>query len=323
MHAKNSTPCPSTGSDGASPSRRLDSRLSDFPHRATHWQLRSMTLDLPRWPLLMGIVNVTPDSFSDGGQFLDVDAAVEHALALDAAGADILDLGAESTRPYATPVSSDEELRRVVPVVTRLRERTATPISIDTSKAAVAAACLEAGAQIVNDVTGLEGDPEMLAVVRDTGAGLCAMHMRGTPQTMQDEPVYDDLVGEIYGYLRDRRDALREAGLTPERICLDPGIGFGKTHEHNLALLAACGQFHELGCPLLIGPSRKGFIGKVLGDKDADRTAGTIGVALSLARQGIQILRVHDVRPVRDALRLFEAVGGHGTDEPRGIWSKR
>jgi dihydropteroate synthase len=258
----------------------------------------------------MGIVNVTPNSFSDGGQFLDADAAVAHALQLVADGADILDIGGESTRPYSTPVDADEELRRVLPVVERLASQVAVPISIDTSKATVARAAIEAGAEIINDVTGLEGDPDMIRVAVDTGAGVCAMHMQGTPQTMQDEPKYADVVGEILEYLRDRRDALLSTGVAHERICLDPGIGFGKTHEHNITLMANCRTFHALGCPLLVGHSRKGFLGKLIGDKEADRTHPTVGAALGLAVQGVQIVRVHDARPVREALAAFEAAGG-------------
>jgi len=169
---------------------------------------------------------------------------------------------------------------------------------------------MEAGAEIINDVTGLEGDPSMIEVAVRSRAGVCVMHMQGTPQTMQDNPTYDDVVAEIGEYLEQRRDALVQAGIDRSRICLDPGIGFGKTDEHNLALLAHCDQYHQIGAPLLVGPSRKGFIGKVLGNKASDRTAGTIGVALSLAAQGVQILRVHDVAPVREALLLFEATGG-------------
>ncbi|MEQ8785012.1 MAG: dihydropteroate synthase [Pirellulaceae bacterium] len=258
----------------------------------------------------MGIVNVTPDSFSDGGRFLPAERAVEQALDLVRQGADLLDIGGESTRPYSTPVNVDEELRRVIPVVAQVCRDTDVPVSIDTSKADVARAALDAGAEIINDVTGLEGDPEMIAVAVESGAGVCAMHMRGTPQTMQDDPVYDDVVGEIHAYLRQRRDALLAAGVERERICLDPGIGFGKSHQHNLTLMAACRRFHDLGCPLLVGHSRKGFIAHVLGDKQASRTAGTVGAALSLARQGVQIVRVHDVRPLREALLLFEACGG-------------
>jgi dihydropteroate synthase len=258
----------------------------------------------------MAIVNVTPDSFSDGGRFLDAGAAIEHALNLVADGAEILDIGGESTRPYSEPINADEELRRVLPVIERLTKQVDVPISIDTSKAVVAKAALEAGAQIVNDVTGLEGDAGMVALVRESRAGVCVMHMQGTPQTMQDDPTYADVVGEVCGYLRRRRDALIAAVIEQQRICLDPGIGFGKTHEHNIRLMAHCHEFHVLGCPLLVGHSRKGFLGKLIGDKEADRTSATIGAALSLALQGVQIVRVHDVRAVREALAAFEATGG-------------
>jgi dihydropteroate synthase len=261
----------------------------------------------------MGIVNVTPDSFSDGGAFRDSNAAINHALGLIDDGADILDFGGESTRPYSTPVDEAEELRRVLPVIEELARRTIVPISIDTSKAAVARAALDVGAEIINDVTGLAGDPRMIETAIDTSAAVCAMHMQGTPQTMQDAPNYNDVVSEIYDYLRERKESLIAAGIDPVRICLDPGIGFGKTHQHNLTLLANCHRFHELGCPLLVGHSRKGFIAKVIGraaTKETDRLYGTIGVALALASQGVQILRVHDVRPIREALLLYEATGG-------------
>jgi dihydropteroate synthase len=258
----------------------------------------------------MGIVNVTPDSFSDGGQFLDAGVAVAHALQLAAEGADILDIGGESTRPYSEPVSVDEELRRVMPVVEKLVRQVEIPISIDTSKAAVARAAIDAGAEIINDVTGLEGDPAMVPLAAATGAGVCAMHMQGTPQTMQDDPVYRDVVAEVFAYLEQRRDELMAAGIAADRICLDPGIGFGKTHEHNLTLMAHSFEFHALGCPLLVGHSRKGFLAKIIDDKEADRTNATIGAALSLALQGVQIIRVHDVRPVREALVAFESTGG-------------
>lgn len=258
----------------------------------------------------MGILNVTPDSFSDGGRYLAAEQAIAHGLRLVAEGADILDIGGESTRPYSDPVAAEEELRRVLPVIETLARRTSIPISIDTFKAQVAAAAIEAGAEIINDISGLEGDPAMLPVAQQTGAGLCVMHMQGTPQTMQDNPTYDDVVEDVFDYLRARRDALLAAGIERERICLDPGIGFGKTHQHNLTLAAHASRYHDLGCPVLIGHSRKGFIGKVLGDKEADRQYGTIGVALALAAQGVQIIRVHDVKGVREALLLFEAAGG-------------
>jgi len=258
----------------------------------------------------MGIVNVTPDSFSDGGKFFEPEVAIQQGLQLVEQGADILDIGGESTRPYSTPVDTEEELRRVLPVVRALCEQTDVPVSIDTSKARIATEAIAAGAEIINDVTGLESDPDMVQLAVDTGAAICAMHMQGTPQTMQDDPTYDDVVKDIFRYLSTRRDALMSAGIDRERICLDPGVGFGKTHQHNLTLLGACGRYHDLACPLLVGHSRKGFIGHVLGDKQTVRTAGTIAVGLALARQAVQIIRVHDVREMRHALLLFEAVGG-------------
>lgn len=258
----------------------------------------------------MGILNVTPDSFSDGGRYADASAAITCGMRMAAEGADLIDVGGESTRPYSQPVDAAEELRRVLPVVQTLVERTSVPISIDTSKATVARECLAAGAEIVNDVTALAGDERMIQTALDTNAAVCAMHMLGTPQTMQDHPTYDDVVTEVLEFLRRRRDALVAAGIAQDRIALDPGIGFGKTHEHNLALVAHCRRFHELGCPLLVGHSRKGFIGKIIGDKTADRTAGGIGVSLSLANQGVQVLRVHDVAPTLHALKLYAASGG-------------
>ncbi len=261
-------------------------------------------------PLLMGIINVTPDSFSDGGQFLDPAAAVERGLQLAAEGADLLDVGGQSTRPGSQPIDADEELRRVMPVVAALCEKTALPLSIDTSRALVAREAVAAGAEVINDVTALTGDAEMAAYAAESGCGVCAMHMRGTPRTMQQDPVYDDVVEDILRYLGDRRDVLTAAGIEQARIALDPGIGFGKTAEHNLALLSGARRFHALGCPVLVGPSRKRFIAEVLGDHETDRTAGTIGVALSVAGQGVQILRVHDVGPVREALLLYEATSG-------------
>jgi dihydropteroate synthase len=288
-----------------------------FPAFPTHWHLRSRRLEVPhaggalRRPLVMGIVNVTPDSFSDGGRHDSVEAAVAHGMKLVADGADILDVGGESTRPASRPVPQAEELRRVADVVRRLAAESGVPVSIDTSKAAVAARAIELGAEIINDVTGLEGDPAMTAVARDSGAGICAMHMRGTPQTMQDDPRYADVVAEIHAYLAGRRDALRAAGIPPAKICLDPGIGFGKTHAHNRELMAHAGRFLDLGAPILVGHSRKGFIGKsleqVLG-RPATRDeldAATAGASCGLAAQGIQIVRVHAVGQARMALELF------------------
>jgi dihydropteroate synthase len=283
-----------------------------------HWRLRTRTLDLTRpgsrrRPLVMGIVNVTPDSFSDGGRHADADAAVAHGLRLVAAGADILDVGGESTRPSSAPVDVDEEWRRVGDVVRRLAAEAGVPVSIDTSKASIADRAVAAGAEIINDVTGLEGDPDMVAVAVASGAAVCAMHMQGTPATMQVAPRYDDVVAEIHAYLRMRRDALLAAGIPLERICLDPGIGFGKTHAHNLTLLAHADRFLDLGAPILVGHSRKGFIGKLLEQRlgrpatETDRDAGTAGAACRLAALGVQIVRVHAVGLVRAALELHAA----------------
>ena len=274
------------------------------------WKLRTRSLDLSDRPLVMGILNVTPDSFSDGGKYDDAQRAIDQAFAMEAQGADLIDLGGESTRPYSEPVAADEEWRRIEPVLSRLQGRLSIPVSIDTSKACVAERALALGVEVINDVMGLEGDPDMLRVARENGAGICAMHMQGTPQTMQDSPTYENVVGEIYEYLRLRRDHLLENGIEGARICLDPGIGFGKLHTHNLELVRSVADFHQLNCPVLVGHSRKGFIAKELGDPEKNRMAGTLGVTLALARQGVQLLRVHDVAETVDALRLFQVSGG-------------
>jgi dihydropteroate synthase len=289
------------------------------PSHPTRWLLRTRSLAVPHpgggpgRPLVMGIVNVTPDSFSDGGRHAGVAEAVAHGLVLVAEGAEILDVGGESTRPFATPVDAAEEWRRVGEVVRLLVAEAGVPVSIDTGKAEVAARAIEAGAEIINDVTGLEGDPGMLRVAVESGAGICAMHMRGTPQTMQLDPRYDDVVGEIRDYLVRRRDGLIAAGISPERICLDPGIGFGKTHAHNLELMARAAAFTDLGVPILVGHSRKGFIGREL-ERDlgrpatlADRDAGTAGAACGLAAAGVHVVRVHAVALVRGALAVHAA----------------
>lgn len=274
------------------------------------WSLRTQTLTFGRLPTLMGIVNVTPDSFSDGGSFHEIDAAVDHALRLADEGASILDIGGESTRPYSEPVADSDELKRVVPVIQKLAAQTQVPISIDTSKASVACAALDAGAEIINDVTGLTGDPKMLEVATKSSAGVCAMHMQGTPQTMQDKPHYENVVEDIFRYLKHRDQALQETGIDPNKICLDPGIGFGKTHLHNLQLVAGVKRFHDLGRTLLVGHSRKGFIGKAIGDKAASRSFGTMAVTLQLAQQGVQVIRVHEIEPAVQALAVFNSTGG-------------
>jgi dihydropteroate synthase len=278
------------------------------PPRSARWKLKSVTLEFGNVPAIMGILNVTPDSFSDGGDFFSHQAAVDRALRIEDAGAAILDIGGESTRPYSQGIESAEELERVIPVIDKLRGRVAIPISIDTTKAAVAQAAIDAGAEIINDVSGLEADPAMVQVAKASSAGVCAMHRQGTPQTMQDNPTYENVVQEILEYLRQRDDQLVRSGIDPDRICLDPGIGFGKTHEHNIELVRHAGRFLSLHRPILIGHSRKGFIGKALGDKNLSRDYGTLGVSLWLAQQGIQLLRVHDVAGHVQALRLLSAI---------------
>ena len=278
------------------------------------WRLRTGTVPLPKsggLPLLMGIVNVTPDSFSDGGRYDHIEAAVSHGLSLINAGADILDIGGESTRPFSEPVDSEEEWRRVGEVVRILSHDSNCPISIDTSKASVAENAISNGAEIINDVTGLQGDPAMIKIATETGAGICAMHMQGTPETMQLEPEYENVVEEIYSYLENRRSELVTAGVCPQSICLDPGIGFGKTHSHNIELMQKASRFLDLGCPILIGHSRKGFLGKLVKhtlNRDGsihERDIATAAAACSLADQGIHILRVHDVATVRLALTAY------------------
>jgi dihydropteroate synthase len=273
------------------------------------WTLKTRDLTPTGRPLLMGILNVTPDSFSDGGQFQLVENAVARALQMEADGADIIDIGGESTRPGAEPVMLEEELRRTIPVIRELATRVRTPISIDTTKAEVARQALEAGAEIVNDISGLTFDPEMLEVCRLHDAGICLMHIQGTPQTMQQNPTYVDVVQEVIDFLQQQVDRCLMAGILPERMCIDPGIGFGKTAEHNLQLLKSVSRLQrDLQRPVLIGHSRKRFLSKILGRSVDERESGTIGVSIALAEQGVDILRIHDVRSVRDAIVAWDTV---------------
>jgi dihydropteroate synthase len=258
---------------------------------------------------LMGVVNVTPDSFSDGGLYLDPEAAIAHGRELAAAGAEILDVGGESTRPGAEVVSAEEELRRVVPVIRGLRDLDSR-ISVDTSKARVAAAALDAGAEIVNDVTALRGDPEMGPLCAERGATVVLMHMLGDPRTMQDDPRYDDVVAEVKAFLAARLKAASAAGIAEERVWLDPGIGFGKTGAHNMELLRRLGELRELGRPLVVGTSRKSFIGRVDGSAAGERLGGTIASSVIAAAEGADVLRVHDVAEMRQALAVATAILG-------------
>jgi dihydropteroate synthase len=272
------------------------------------WKTRTRTLDLSSVGAIMGVLNVTPDSFSDGGRWLDVDAAVAHGIALAADGAEIIDVGGESTRPGAEPVAEAEEMRRALPIIKRLAAHGSALISIDTMKPGVAAAAIEAGASIVNDVTGLR-DAAMREVVRASGCGAVAMHMRGLPRTMQTAPQYGDVVGEVRDFFRQTLDACLASGIDPMHLAFDPGIGFGKTVAHNATLLRETASLRVAGRPLVLGVSRKSFIGKLLASEAMeDRFWPTVALSSYLRERGADVLRVHDARPNRDALRMTEAI---------------
>ncbi|WP_136082860.1 dihydropteroate synthase [Pontiella desulfatans] len=279
------------------------------PRRIHTWPCKGRTLVLGERTLVMGILNVTPDSFSDGGVFSDPGKAVERALEMVAQGADLIDIGGESTRPGAEPVPVSEEIERTVPIIGKIREHSDIPISIDTMKSAVARLALEAGADIINDVSALEHDAGMAGVAAESGAGVVLMHKQGSPQTMQDNPTYGDVVGEVRNYLKARLDFAEQEGIGRNRMVIDPGIGFGKTFAHNLALLRGLPQLAECGCPILVGASRKRFIGEILArDTPAARMAGSLGVAAWAAARGAHILRVHDVIETCDVCRIADTL---------------
>jgi dihydropteroate synthase len=259
-------------------------------------------------PAVMGVVNVTPDSFSDGGAFLDPAAAVAQGLQLAAEGADVLDIGGESTRPGSDPVPLEVELERVLPVIEGLAARTDVPISIDTVKAEVAARALRAGATFVNDVTALRHDPDMAGVVAAGAVPVCLMHMLGEPKTMQVDPQYTDVVAEVAEFLAERTEHAVESGIAREQICIDPGIGFGKTLEHNLSLLRHLDRLVAVGPPVLVGASRKSFLGRITGEPEERREFAGVAVNLDAVRRGAWMLRVHEVKPTRDALALAAAI---------------
>ncbi|HSG36411.1 MAG TPA: dihydropteroate synthase [Paracoccaceae bacterium] len=270
--------------------------------------LAGLSLDRPR---IMGLLNITPDSFSDGGQVFAVEAALDRARKM-AAEADILDIGGESTRPGSAAVPEKDEISRVVPVIEAIRAAgITTPISIDTRKASVAAAALDAGADIVNDVAAMTFDSAMAGLVAERGVPVCLMHAQGDPETMQNDPRYDDVVRDVYDWLAERIEAAVSAGISRDNIITDPGIGFGKTLQHNMSLLQNLSIYHGLGCPILLGASRKRFIGTIGNAPDPlDRTAGSVAVALHGAAQAVQILRVHDTFETRQALSLQQAIFG-------------
>jgi len=265
-------------------------------------------LDLTN-PCVMGVVNVTPDSFSDGGQYASTNKAVEHALQLVEEGASILDIGGESTRPGATPVGLDEELARVILVIEKLAKIVNIPLSIDTYKPKVMQAAIDAGISIVNDINALQA-PGALEVVANSDVGVCLMHMQGSPQTMQIDPQYDDVVAEVSAFLTARSNIVMQAGISSSRILLDPGFGFGKRTMHNIALLKQLAQLRQIGQPLLVGLSRKSVLGQVLGDNKTDRVAASIAASVVAAINGANILRVHDVRATVDALKVIAALRG-------------
>ena len=271
------------------------------------WKIGDAVVDLSKRAMIMGVLNVTPDSFSDGGKFFTADAAVEHGILMATEGADIIDVGGESTRPGAEPVSVDEELKRVVPVVEQLRAKIDITISIDTSKSDVAEAALDAGAAIINDVTAGRGDDQMLPLAATRRAALVLMHMQGEPRTMQKNPHYDDVIREVGDFFRQQYDRAIECGVDPMALAFDPGIGFGKTLEHNLSLLKNLNQLRVDDRPLAVGVSRKSFLGKLLGSKEmADRVGPTAAMTSLLRAHGADVIRVHDVKENVAALRMSE-----------------
>lgn len=275
-------------------------------------------------PLIMGILNVTPDSFSDGGRHNQLEDAVVQGMKLANDGADIIDIGGESTRPGAAPVTLNEELSRTIPVIRALVERVRVPISIDTTKSEVARQAILSGASIVNDISGLTMDPAMIEVCRNSRAGICLMHIQGTPQTMQLEPHYEDVVSEVIQFLRDRINTCVEAGISADRLCVDPGIGFGKTADHNIQLLKNVERIREeLGCSILIGHSRKRFLTKILGRPVEERLAGTLGVSVAMSQRGADLLRVHDVQAVRDTLIAWQVLSPNFQEGARVAGSGR
>ena len=276
-------------------------------------QAKDRLIEFPNRPLIMGVVNVTPDSFYDGGRYLDIEAAVAHAVQLVEEGADLLDIGAESTRPGADVVNEAEERRRVIPVVTAVAKAVTVPISIDTSKAAVARAAIDAGVVLVNDVTALRGDPAMVEVVARTGAGIVLMHMHGTPRTMQQVPCYDDVVSEISEFFEERVRFAMAHGIVRRQIILDPGIGFGKLLVHNLTLLAQLRRFMQFECPLLVGVSQKAFLGQLVDRPLQERQWATAAAVAMAVDRGAGILRVHDVRAMKDVVQVAAAINRETT----------
>jgi dihydropteroate synthase len=287
----------------------MDSLLDNYLRSDYKIEIGGKVLDLGGRTHIMGIVNVTPDSFSDGGQYARMDRAIAHAREMAAAGADIIDIGGESTRPGAAPLAEEEELRRIIPLIKRLSSELPVPISVDTYKSAVAKKAIEAGAVIVNDISGLRFSRDMAKVVADSGVGLVIMHIKGTPRNMQQNPVYDDVVVEVMAYLEEGIEIAVTAGMDPEKIFIDPGIGFGKTLEHNLMILNRLEEFRALGRPILLGASRKKFIGTILGIPEPELRVDGTAAAVSLGiERGASVLRVHDVARMAQVAKMTDAI---------------
>lgn len=273
---------------------------------ALQWSDRLLTLG--KKTHVMGVLNVTPDSFSDGGSYLASDAAVEHGLQMASEGADILDIGGESTRPYAKEASEEEELDRVIPVIRSLAKEVRIPISIDTVKARVAREAIQAGACMINDVSALRFDPRMAPFAAEAGVPVVLMHMKGSPRTMQDRPVYDDLISEVMDFLKQVEEKAFSAGIRRELIILDPGIGFGKTFDHNLLLIRELRRFSELHRPILVGPSRKAFLGRILGNAASERDNATMAAVAAAVLNGAHIVRVHNVKLAVETVKVADAI---------------
>lgn len=288
---------------------KIDSLLDNYLRSDYKINCRGKVLDLSRRTHIMGVLNVTPDSFSDGGRHADAERALTHAREMAAAGADIIDIGGESTRPGAAPVAEEEELRRIIPLIERLSAELAIPVSVDTYKSSVAKKAIEAGAGIVNDISGLRFSPDMADVVAGSGAAVVIMHIKGTPRDMQQNPVYDDVVGEVMAYLEEGIELAARAGVDREKIFIDPGIGFGKTLQHNLALLDRLDEFQALGRPIVLGTSRKKFIGTVLDipspEQRVDGTAATVAIGIE---RGARVVRVHDVARMAQVAKMTDAI---------------
>ncbi|MEM3277927.1 MAG: dihydropteroate synthase [Thermoplasmata archaeon] len=292
--------------NGKKIAEEIEVAVSNFQKSEYQISTVSKVIKIP-YRRVMGILNITPDSFSDGGKYIDPDHALERAKEIEIEGADILDIGAESTKPYSKPISIEEELNRLMPVLEAIRDQIKIPISIDTYKWQVADKALKLGADIINDVYGLK-DEAMLKVIKDFGAGVVIMHMKGTPQTMQNAPHYDDLISEISRFLKDRATTAIMNGIEPEKIMIDPGIGFGKTVEHNLSILNNLQDLKSLGFPIVVGTSKKGFIGEITGTPVERRMMGSLATALIAMHNGASVIRAHDVKETKEIIKIFESV---------------